>query len=259
MKLSLIIPTYNEEKRLITYNTIENYAHFLKNEYNNDFEIIVVLNGCKDNTFKIVKKTADKYSQIKHINIKDAIGKGGAVVEGFKIAKGDLVGFVDADGSTSPEDYYDLVKNINNYDGIIASRYISGAVVNPKQSIKRRIISRGGNLLIRSLFLMPYQDTQCGAKLFRKEAISKFINNLHITKWGFDINLLYLCKKNKFSIKEYPTKWKDREGSTLNIKKASIQVLLSIIQLRIMYSPLSRLLKSIKPVIGRIYSKMNVS
>ena len=94
-KLSVVIPAYNEEKRI--HRTLDSYAKFFSKKVK-DFEIIVVLNNCNDNTLKIVKNFKNK--KIKYLNFKEAIGKGGAILEGFKVAKGDLIGFVDADMAT---------------------------------------------------------------------------------------------------------------------------------------------------------------
>ena len=100
---------------------------------------------------------------------------------------------------------------------------------------------------------MPYNDTQCGAKIFRKRVMKSIINDFTITQWAYDIDLLYSCKKRGFRIKSVPTIWGEIGGSTLNIKKASIQMFFAIIQLRILKSPFKHVLKIIKPVIGIIY------
>ena len=231
VNLSIIIPAYNEEKRI--EKTVESYVNHFKNY---DYELIIIPNGCKDNTEKITKRLSNKHKQIKYKTIKEAIGKGGALKEGFKIAKGDLIGFVDADNSTKPEDFEDLIRNIGKYDCIIASRYIKGAVVKPKQSITRIIASRVFNFLVRFLFNIKIYDTQCGAKLFKKEVIKNVLPKLDITKWAFDVDLLLKIKKSDYKIKEFSTKWEDSLGSTLKMKKAIPEMLLSLIRLRLINS-----------------------
>lgn len=234
MKLSIIIPAHNEEKRI--RETLNQYAAFFQKKYKRDFEIIVVLNGCKDNTLGIVKKVKKKYSQIKYLSFMQS-GKGFAITQGFKIAKGELIGFVDADCSTSPESFYDLVKNINGFGGIIANRWSKGSIIKLKQPLLRRIASRVFNLLIRALFGIKNQDTQCGAKLFKKSAIKKIMPCLGITDWAFDIDLLYHLKKAGYNIKDIPTCWSDKGNSKLNVVKTSLQMFLAIIRLRLIYSP----------------------
>ena len=174
--ISIVIPAHNEEKRIGP--TLRSYGKFfnnLKNKNILDYEIIVVINNTQDKTLDIVKKAAKINLNIKYLDFKQG-GKGFAIIEGFKKAlksKKGLIGFVDADASTSPVAYYDLIKNIHKDDAIIASRYLKGSVVNPKQTLKRIFVSRVFNLLIKTLFLMPYKDTQCGAKILTREATEK--------------------------------------------------------------------------------------
>jgi len=234
MKTSIVIPAYNEEKRIL--GTLDDYGSFFKKKYGKNFEIIVVLNGCSDDTLGIVKKAKKKYPQIKILNFKQA-GKGFAIIEGFKAAKGELIGFTDADDATSAEEFNKLIEKIDRYSGIIASRYIKGAIVRPKQSIQRIVVSRIFNFMIRALFLMNYKDTQCGAKIFRKEAVKAVLPCLGITKWAFDVDLLYQMKRQGFKIGEVPTIWSDKEYSKLNFANAGPNMALSIIRLRMIYSP----------------------
>jgi len=231
-ELSIIIPAYNEEKRI--RKTVEDYIKYFK-KYN--YELIIIPNGCKDKTEDIIKELSKKCKYIKYKRIKESVGKGESIKEGFKIAKGDLIGFVDADNSTKPKDFLDLIKNIGRYDCIIASRYIKGAIVRPKQKITRIIASRAFNSLVRLLFGLKIYDTQCGAKLFKNKAIKEIINKLDITRWAFDVDLLFKLKKNKHKIKEFPTEWEDKTGSTLKIHKAILEMFLSLIRLRLLYSP----------------------
>lgn len=243
MRLSIIIPAYNEEKRI--GKTLEEYTKFFKEKFGKDFEVIVILNGCKDNTLSIVKKY-----DIKFKDIKEAIGKGGAVIEGFKIAKGDFIGFVDADNATPSRAFYELYKNINGNDGIIASRWIKGARIGKKQPLSRRFASRVFNILVRALFRIGVRDTQCGAKLFRKDAIKKIVDKLGITKWGFDIDLLHLMKRNGFKVIETPTEWNEPGDSHLNVKKTSVEMFLSVGRLRLIYSPFRFIVKIYDKVFG---------
>ena len=253
-RISIIIPAHNEEKRIPDKLT-EYYQYFKGKKIN--FELLIVLNACKDKTPEIVKKFAKGKKEIVVIEFKQG-GKGFAISEGFKDSlkrKNSLIGFVDADSSTSAKDFYDLILNIKNYDGIIASRYINGAKVYPKQSISRIILSRGGNFIINSLFFLGIKDTQCGAKIFKRIVIEKIYRELKLTQWAFDVNLLFIVKKKGFKIKEFPTVWRDAPGSTLKMKEASIKALLGVIRLRVIYSPFARLLKPLK-VIEKIVWKV---
>ena len=249
-KISIIIPAYNEEKRI--KNTLEEYVKYFKQKVKDkkikDFEIIIVINNTKDKTPEICKKIQRKNKEIKILNFKQG-GKGFAVTEGFKDVlkrKNDLIGFVDADMATPPKAFYDLVKNIQNYDGIIASRWVKGAIVK-KQTLLRRFVSRGFNFLVRSTFLFKYKDTQCGAKLFKRHVVKKLVPELKLTEWAFDVNLLYLCKRNNFQIKEFPTIWEDKEESKISsVPKTSFQMFSGVVRLRLIYSPFEKILKPVK-------------
>ena len=234
MTLSIVIPAYNEGKGIVRILSV--YEDFLKKQ-NVDFELIAVPNNCSDNTPELAENYAKGKTHIRVHNIPYFVGKGGAVIEGFKIAKGDLVGFVDADLATGPRAFFDLYKNIGNYDAILASRWIKGARISVKQSIPRRVVSRGFNILVRSFFGIPVRDTQCGAKLFKKDAVEKVIPYLDITKWAFDIDLLFHIKRNGYTMKEIPTTWHEPGGTHLDIKKTSIEMFLAITRLRLVYSP----------------------
>ncbi len=230
-----------EEKRI--KKTLEDYSRFFSEKMKNDFEILIILNGCRDKTFEIVTEFSKGRNYIKFKEFKDAIGKGGAIIEGFKMADADLIGFVDADGATNPKTFYQLIEKIRDNDGIIASRWIKGAKIKKKQPFLRRLSSRGFNVLVRLFFGIKIRDTQCGAKLFKKEAVKKVVNELGITQWAFDIDLLYRMKKNEFKIIEIPTEWEDIGGSRLNLKKTIPEMFVSVVRLRLIYSPFRFIVK----------------
>ncbi len=245
-KVSIIIPAYNEEKRI--KETLEQNLKFFKELKKNkilDFEIIVAVNGSKDKTIDIVKYFAKKNKELKYLNLKRG-AKGYAVIEGFKEAlKSDssLIGFKDADMATKPEAYYELIKNIGNADGIIASRYLRGAIINPKPTLERIFASRIFNFMIRIILGLKFNDTQCGAKLFKRNVLEKTIPKLTFSQLAFDVDILYNMKKLGFKIKEIPTTWSDEEYSKVNFSKAGPWMALAIIRLRILNSPLKSLIK----------------
>ncbi len=237
--LTIVIPAHNEEHRIGP--TLETYALFFKEIVRRKeirgFEILVVLNACRDHTFDVVKGYAKKYREIRWLSFLQG-GKGFAIMEGFKDARGDLVGFIDADMSTQPDAYYDLVTHICTYDGAIASRWLKDSIITVKQPLSRIVTSRIFNFLVRGLLLMPYRDTQCGCKIFRKRALDAVVPTLEITRWAFDIDLLYKFRKKGFSILEHPTLWDDKGESKLQTVKVSFQMFSALLRLRLLYSPL---------------------
>jgi len=209
MFLSIIIPAYNEEKRI--GETLDDYLGF----YTQDVEVIVVLNGCQDRTLDEIKKRKDRFSQIlRYIEIKEAIGKGAAVKIGFEAAKGDLIGFVDADNATSPTEFDKIVQTIDGTDACIASRLKKGSqVIN--RTVMRKIVSLGFVAIVKLLFGMPFADTQCGAKIFKKNVIKEVIPFLTTTNMAFDVELLYIILKKGYKIKELPSVWIEKSSSAL--------------------------------------------
>jgi len=244
-KISLVIPAHNEEKRIgITLDSYLKYFLDLRNKKIIDFEIVVVLNNCSDRTLSVVEKF--KCEELKILDFKQG-GKGFAIIEGFKESlKGDstLIGFVDADAATPPNAFYGLIRNIGNADGIIANRWDSRSKIQPKQTPTRKITSTGYNMIIRSFFLFPFRDTQCGAKLFRRKILEKNIHKIVSSQWNFDVALLFCLKReSNAKIKSIPTQWSDKVGSNINVKSASTRMLLSAIRLRIMHSPFRSFLR----------------
>jgi len=220
MKLSIVIPAYNEENRI--ERTLRTYYKFFS-EKHMPFELVVVLNGCKDNTIGVVERVRKELdtNKILIIDLPQA-GKGLAIKAGFADAltrDNDLIGFVDADMATKPDAYYDLVVNLKDNDGIIASRYMPGAQISPPRPAYKRY---GSKLvyepLLWLLFGLSYYDFQCGAKLFKREVLQEVTPQLTVTQWAFDAELLYLCKKNGFTVIEIPTVWEDQAESKLTLK-----------------------------------------
>ncbi len=227
MKISIIIPSYQEEKRI--GKTLKAYCEFFKGKL--DFEIIVVINNTTDRTEEIVKEY-EGYKEVRYLNLKER-GKGNAIKQGFKDAltrQCDLIGFVDADMSTKPNAFYDLIKNIGDCDGIIASRRMKES--QSEKGIKRAIISFTFNTIMKMLFFLNYRDTQCGAKIFKREAVEKIVDELKTLGWVFDIEILYRLKKENLRVKEYPTVWRDVEGGSIKLFTTSWEMLCDLIKLR---------------------------
>ncbi len=211
MKLSIIIPAYNEEKRV--GSTLEQYLNFFKRA-----EIIVMVEGA-DNTLNIIKKLRRRYKNLKYFYSEKRLGKGKAVLDGFKEADGDIIGFVDADGCVSAESFGKLVTEVKNYDCVIGSRKIIGAKVKKNRPLMQRFGSGSFNLLTRLILGLPFKDTQCGAKVFKKIPAKYIVEKVKSKDWVFDADVLYKFKKAKFKVKEVPTEWEYKSGAQFNFAK----------------------------------------
>jgi glycosyltransferase involved in cell wall biosynthesis len=252
----LLIPAYNEEGRIEP--VLRDYARFFQDHYDGKFQLFVVLNGCRDNTLGVVQKVAAEFPSVHWLEFKDPINKGGALIEGLKLAPmGDLIGYVDADGATPPRAFMDLIMHIEGNDCVIGSRWLPGAVLHQEQSGNRQFASRVFHFIVQMLFWMNIRDTQCGAKIVRREAVEKIHSKLRIADMAFDINLLYSLKKAGFKILELPTEWTDKIGSKVVLGNTSLSMLLSVIRIRLMYWPwIYRWLGPLRPLEAWIYKKL---
>jgi glycosyltransferase involved in cell wall biosynthesis len=253
--LLLLIPAYNEEHRIEP--VLRDYARFFEKQYHGKFQMVVVLNGCRDNTLGVVRRVAADHPAISAMEFPEAIGKGGALIEGLKLAPlADLIGYVDADGATPPEAFYDLVKRTAEADCVIGSRWLPGAVLHVEQTSNRRFASRCFHLIVELLFRLHIKDTQCGAKVMRRPAVEKIHSTLRIADMAFDINLLYSLKRAGFRVLEVPTEWTDQVGSKVTLFRTSLTMFLSAFRIWLIYSPLYPWLRPLRPLEAWIYRKL---
>jgi glycosyltransferase involved in cell wall biosynthesis len=235
VKTYLIFPAYNESKRI--RETLDAYCkHFYDSP--NEIVFVIAINNTTDDTEDIVKEYEDEYFYLNHLTLPGK-GKGYAIIEGWKnvlinAKEDDYIGFVDADNATPPEAFEVLINKLNDnkdIDGVIGSRYIKGAVVK-KQTLRRIFVSRVFNLLVKSVLLLPYSDTQAGCKLFRTNAIYYVIHSIGNAEYAFDVDLLYNLKKKGFKIKEVPITWNDKKYSKINLMEAGPRMAWAVLKLR---------------------------
>ena len=254
--LLLLIPAYNEERRIEP--VLRDYARFFKENYSGKFQIVVVLNGCTDNTIGVVRRMATEFLLIRALEFKEPIGKGGALIEGLKLASyGDLIGYVDADGATTPAAFLELVRHMGDADCVVGSRWLPDSVIHQSQTGDRRFASRVFHAIVQLFFRLNIHDTQCGAKVIRREVVEKIHPYLHIADMAFDINLLVAIKHAGYRISEVPTEWTDKAGSKVTLFRSSLTMFLSVVRIRLIYWPwLYKLLRPLRPLEGWIYKKL---
>lgn len=236
--LLLLVPAYNEEDRIEP--VLAEFAQYFQTNYTGKFQLVVVLNGCRDNTMGVVQRVAAKFPAVSALEFAEPIGKGGALIEGLKLAPlADLIGYVDADGATGPKAFHDLVRLHDRADCIIGSRWLPGSVLHQRQTRLRRLFSRGFHSIVQSLLWLNIKDTQCPAKLMHRQAVEKIHGSLMNADLAFDVNLLYALKRAGFTILEVPIEWTDKFGSkvTQTLLRTSLVMFLSVVRLRLIYSP----------------------
>lgn len=255
VRYSIVVPAYNEEARIP--RMLDAYTHYFC-EGREDTELIVVVNGSTDRTEEVVRSYAERYPQVRVLVEPRSIGKGNAIIMGIKAIRGEYGGFVDADGSTEPEEFQKILDRRDEADCIIASRYLKESIAEPKQSVRRRIASRIFNSLVRIMFGLRLTDTQCGAKLVNREALDSVLPRLGRTQWAFDVDLLFQIKRAGFTIREMPTVWRDVSGSKLRFARASFTMFISMCRMRLLHSPFHWMVPILNKVFGvifRIYKK----
>lgn len=254
--LLLLIPAYNEERRIEP--VLRDYARFFQDNYTGKFQLVVVLNGCTDNTIGVVRRVAAEFLTIRALEFKEPIGKGGALIEGFRLAGGgELIGYVDADGATTPAAYLDLVRHIGDADCVVGSRWLPASVIHQAQTGNRQFASRVFHAIVQLFFRLNIHDTQCGAKVMKREVVEKIHPYLHIADMAFDINLLVAVKRAGYRIREVPTEWTDKAGSKVTLFRSSLTMLLSVVRIRLIYWPwVYRLLRPLSPLEGWVYKKL---
>lgn len=223
MELSVIIPAYNEEKRLAS--SLKATLDFLKYE-KKDFELIVVNDGSKDATAKIASKF-----DVKLISYEENHGKGYAIKKGVEEAKGKYILFLDADNATPISEMDKLLSKLKDFDIAIGSRYLPGSMIERKQPWYRVMIGRMGNMVIRFLLIRGINDTQCGFKAFRKDAAKELFGKLKTYRFGFDIEVLARAQKKKYKVLEVPVAWHHTENSQVRFLRDSYRTLMDLFRI----------------------------
>jgi len=229
VELSIVIPAYNEERRI--EKTLITYSRYFGPKFGRHYEIIVVCDGCKDRTAEIVEAFSKKHPAVRFVAPSHKLGKGGGVLKGFGLAKGDIIGFVDADDAFDIAGVGRLVGIVQEgADAAIASKWIGRSFSQVTEPFSRKIASRGWNLILRLLFGLKVKDAQAGAKFFRREVV-KGLPKMRCTGFEFDAELLWRITQKGYSITEMYISTTHVEGSTFKMRQIN-NMLINILKLR---------------------------
>lgn len=222
MRLSIIIPAYNEEDRIV--HTLNATLKYLSRQ-NYQAEVLVVSDGSKDNTCKVVRNFQSPSNvRVDCLEYHPNRGKGYAVRYGMPKGRGEVVMFMDADYSvpiSAVEDGWALLES--GCDIAIASRAIAGAVINQHQNWARELSARLYTFIQNRYLGLSYRDTQCGFKLFTRHAAQTLFALQRLDSVIFDPEILYLAKRHGFNVGEFPVQWTHQEDSRIqydNLRKS---------------------------------------
>lgn len=245
-EFSLIIPAYNECTRI--QPTLKDVLGFFEMVPDQKYEMLIVMDGCNDGTPEAVKEILSDHPCATTLIFPNRLGKGGAIVEALKHVRGDVVAFIDADGSIPSWELGRLIGLTQQYDLVIGSRYQKDSKVFRGRPLIRIMSSRAFNVLLKLLFwkLHGMKDTQCGVKVFRSSLVDSIREDILIADFAFDVNLIYSALRSGFSVKEVGITWFEKDGGKLSsgLAKQVLVMLLSLLRLRIYYSKFRRILDS---------------
>lgn len=227
MRLDIVIPAFNEQHRI--GRTLETYCSALDDR---DIRFVVALDGCSDGTAEIVRQKQEGDARVS-LHEFPKLGKGGVILESFRRAGGELVAFVDADAATPPRELTQLAEVVlrHGVDGAIASRYHPASFLPRRRPLGRRVASGTYARLVRTMFGLPYRDTQCGAKVLRREAVERIVPYVSSRDLVFDVDLLLVARELGLAVVEVPTIWIDRDGSRIDAVADSKRMAASLLRL----------------------------
>ena len=227
--LSLIIPAYNEGRRLPT--TLPQVVEFVQAQPYSS-EVIIVNNNSTDNTLAIASEFADEFQSVRVLD-EPVQGKGAAVRTGMLSAKGEYLFMADADLSMPIEEVSKFLPPVlDGYDVAIASREVPGAVRYNEPGY-RHLMGRVFNLIVKILAVPGFQDTQCGFKCFRRQAALDVLESQSIDGWAFDVELLFIAHQRGYRIVEVPINWYYRANSRINPIRDAIEMAREVVKIRL--------------------------
>ena len=228
--LSIIIPSYNEEARLP--ETLQRIAEYLPT-LGLRTEVLVVDDGSTDRTAAVAESFCGKLTGLRVLLNGTNRGKGYSVRHGMLESQGDMVLFTDADLSAPIEESDKLLTALNKgYDVAIGSRAMDRSLISTHQSIFREFAGIIFNKIVRIVLRLPFVDTQCGFKAFRRERTQIIFEQQRIEGFGFDPELLYLARHHGLRAIEIPVRWGHSSATTVNMMGDSLKMFVDIFTIR---------------------------
>ena len=229
---SLVVPAYNEAGRI--ENCVRAIAAWARTRPGGrNWEILLVDDGSTDDTAARARRVASEESlDLRLIAYAPNRGKGAAIREGVLASTGDPVLVSDADLSTPLSEFANLDEHLATHPVAIGSRAIDEALVRKRQPLHRVLLGKVGNGMIQ-LFAVPgIRDTQCGFKLFRRDAAKALFSDARIDRFAWDVEILYLARRRGYAIAEVPVLWFNSPESKVRVVRDAAQTLFDVLRIR---------------------------
>jgi dolichyl-phosphate beta-glucosyltransferase len=228
--LSLIIPAFNEEARI--GKSLDRILDFLKCQPYAS-EIIMVDDGSRDRTEKLVRDRFGNHSAVKTLREPSNQGKGAAVKRGMLSGAGEYLFFTDADLSVSIETLPTFLSRLENHcDVIIGTRKKAGALIEVRQPLYREFMGKTYTTLSNWMLSARISDFTCGFKGFRREAARELFSLQQLKNWSFDSEILFLAQLKGYRIEEIPVTWRDDKGTKVNLWRDVVSSFLGLMRIR---------------------------
>lgn len=236
--LSLILPAYNEEKRLPrTFQLIKTALETGIFQQADLQEILVIDDGSRDRTAEVVQAAQAELPQIRLVPVRPNQGKGNAIHTGLREARGDWLLIADADSATPWDQFLKLWQAVQTARTpaqiAIGSRDLPESEIRTSQSWVREHMGKTFNLIVRTITGLPFKDTQCGFKLIHRGSIQSFLARLEVKRFAWDVEFLMFARSQKLNVIEVPVAWEHQDESRVNPIKDSLEMLMRVIQMRV--------------------------
>jgi dolichyl-phosphate beta-glucosyltransferase len=228
-ELSIIIPSYNEELRLpATLSSIAAYTRLSKRK----IEVIVVDDGSRDKTVAVAEQFREEIPSLRVVSNGENRGKGHSVRHGMQEARGEIVLFTDADLSAPIEEVEKLLPAMQANDVAIGSRAMDRSQITVHESPFREFAGIIFNKIVRLILWLPFVDTQCGFKAFRREACKIIFQQQTIERFGFDPELLYLARHHGLRSVEISVRWGHSPATKVSMMRDSLMMFVDVFAIR---------------------------
>ncbi len=226
-RVSVILPAYNEAERLEkTVKVVKDHLERL----GYDYEIIIAEDGSTDGTDEIARRLAEEDDRIVHLHSDERLGRGRALTNAIKNAKGDIVAYIDVDLSTDMSHFKELIKAVEEgYDVVTGSRLMKES--RTERPFKRDIASKVYNFLVRLMLGSKLRDHQCGFKAFRKSSVLPLLDKVKDNHWFWDTELLVLAQREGLKVKEIPVRWRQGRDTKVRFRRDVVYMFSQILRM----------------------------